>query len=72
MTRFDDRAKRIREFRIAVMDQVPASLKDAPLIHGDIPGDLFHPGFIGMLRDPGNLNAAALQTDKSHRTARSK
>ena len=58
MTGFDNRAKQIREFRIAVMDEVPASLKKAPLIHGDVPGDLFHPGFIGMGRDPGDLNAA--------------
>ena len=33
MTRFDNRAKRIRELRIAVMDEVPASLEEAPLIN---------------------------------------
>jgi len=65
MTRCDDRAKRICEFRIAIMDEVPASVKKAPLIHGDIPGDLFHPGVIRMSRDPGDLNATALEVDKS-------
>ncbi len=60
MTRFDDRAKRIREFRIAVMDEVSAALEEAPFVHGDIPSDILHPGFIGMWRDPGDLNATAL------------
>jgi len=61
ITRFDDRAKRIREFRIAGMDEVSAAVEEAPFVHGDIPGDFLHPGFIGMWRDPGDLNATALQ-----------
>ncbi len=59
MARFDDRAKRICEFRIAVMDEVPAAFEKTPFVHDDIPRDLLHPGFIGMRRDPGDLNAAA-------------
>jgi len=46
------------------MAEVPAFLKEAPSIHGDIPGDLLHPSFIGMWRDPGDLNATALKLDK--------
>ncbi len=64
MTRSDERAKGICEFRIAVMDEVSAALEDAPFVHGDIPGDLLHPGFIGMWRDPSDLDATALEMDK--------
>jgi len=64
MTRFDDRAKRFREFRIAAMNEVSAALEGAPFVHGDIPGDLLHPGFIGMWCDPGDLNLTALEVDK--------
>ena len=46
------------------MDEVPASIEETPFVHRDIPGDLLHPGFIGMWRDPGDLNATALQMDK--------
>jgi hypothetical protein len=46
------------------MDEISAIIEKAPFIHGDIPRDLFHPGFIRMLRDSSNLNLAALQTDK--------
>jgi hypothetical protein len=70
MTRFDDRSKRIREFPIAVMDEVSASLEEAPLVHGDISGHLLHPGFIGMWRDPSNLNATTLQTDEKKHVVR--
>jgi hypothetical protein len=59
MTRFYNRTKRIREFCIAVMDEISAALEEAPLVHGDIPGYLLHPDFIGMWRDPGDLNATA-------------
>ena len=52
MTRFDDRAKRIREFRIAVMNEVPASFKKAPFIHGDIPSNLHHPGYSSKTHEP--------------------
>ena len=52
------------------MDEVPAFLKEAPSIHSDIPGDLFHPGFIGMWRNPGNLNATALKLDKEQHVVR--
>jgi hypothetical protein len=30
------------------MDEISATLEEAPFIHGDIPGDLLHPGFIGI------------------------
>jgi len=60
MTRSYDRTKRIREFRIAVMDEVSVALEEASFVHGDISYDLHHPGFIGMWRDPGDLNATAL------------
>ena len=46
------------------MDKISAALEEAPLVHGDISGYLLHPGFIGMWRDPGDLNATALQVDK--------
>ena len=64
MTRFDDRPERIREFSIAVMDEISAAFEEAPLVHGDISGYLLHPSFIGMWRDPSDLNATALQMDK--------
>jgi len=48
------------------MDEISASLKEAPLVHGDISGDLLHPGFIGMGRDSSDLNATALEMDKEH------
>ena len=64
MARSDDRAKGIGEFRIAVMDEVSAALEEAPFVHGEVPGDLLHPGFIGMWHDPGDLNATALQMNK--------
>ncbi len=64
MTRFDDRAKRIREFCIAVMDEISTVFKETPFIHSDIPRDLFHPSLIRMRRDPGHLNATALEKDK--------
>ena len=35
-----------------------------PFIHGDIPGDLHHPDFVGMGRDPGDLHATALEMDE--------
>ena len=60
MSRFDDRAKRIREFRIAVVDEISAIIEETPFIHGDIPRDLFHPLLIRMRCDAGNLNATAL------------
>ena len=63
-TRLDDRTKRIREFRIAVMDEVSTVFEETPFIHGDIPSDLHHPGLIGMLCDPGDLNPTALELDK--------
>ena len=61
LARFDDRAKGIREFRIAVMDEISAITEKPPFIHGCVSGDLFHPGFVGMWRDPRDLNATALQ-----------
>ncbi len=64
MTRFDDRTKRIREFRIAVMNEVSTVFEETQFVHGDIPRDLLHPGFIGMCCDPGDLNAAALEMDE--------
>ena len=63
MIRFDDRAKRIREFCITVVDEISAIIEKTTFIHGDIPRDLHHPGFIGMWRDPGDLNATALEMD---------
>jgi hypothetical protein len=58
-TRSDDSAERIREFRIAIMDEIKAIFENSPFVHRDIPGNLFHPGFIGMWRDPGALHEAA-------------
>jgi hypothetical protein len=65
MTRSYDRTKRICEFRIAVVDEISAALEEAPLVHTDIPGYLLHPGFIGMWRDPCDLNETALLMDKN-------
>ena len=45
-----DRTKRVRELGIAVMDEIPATPKETPFVHGDIPSDLLHPGFIGVYR----------------------
>ena len=64
MARFDDRAKRICEFRIAVMDEIPAAFEKTPFVHGDIARDLLHSGFIGMWRDPSDLNTTALKMNK--------
>ena len=46
------------------MDEISAALEEALFVHRDIPGDLHHPGFIGMGRDTGDLNATALQMYK--------
>ena len=72
MARFDDRAKRICEFRIAVMDKIPAAFEETPFVHRDIPRDLLYPGFIGMWRDPGNFVATALQMDKEQYVVRAR
>ena len=45
------------------MDGISAALEKAPLMHRDIPGYPLRPGFIGMWRDPGDLNATAVQMD---------
>ena len=48
MTRFDDRAKRIRELRIAVMDEISATLEEARVVK------------ILMRLPDGNISAAHL------------
>jgi len=44
--------------------EILAIFEEAPFVHRYISGDLFHPGFIGMWRDPGDFNATALQMDE--------
>ena len=46
------------------MDEISAALEESPLVQGHVSGDLLHPGFIRMVRDPGDLNASAVEKDK--------
>ena len=64
LARFNDRAKGIREFRIAVMDEITAITEKTPFVHGHVSGDLFHPSFIRMRRDSRDLNATTPEMDK--------
>ena len=51
------------------MDEIPAAFEETPFVCGDTPRDLLYLGFIGMWRDPGDLTATALDTDKDqHKT----
>ena len=46
------------------MDKVSAALEEPPFIHCDIPGDLLHPGIMGMWRDAGDLHTTAVEMDE--------
>ena len=70
MARFDDRAKRIREFRIAVIDEIPAIIEKTPFVHGHVSGHLFHPLLIRMRRDARNLDITALKMNKEKHVLR--
>ena len=43
------------------MDEIPAITEKAPFVHGDIPGDLLHPGFIRVRCHSCNFNLAAFK-----------
>ena len=51
VTRFDDSAKRIREFRIAIMDEIPANTEKSPFVHRAITSDLIYPMIVRMRCD---------------------
>ena len=46
------------------MDDVAAITKKTLFVHGQVSGDLFHPSFIGIWCDAGDLDLTALKMDK--------
>jgi len=52
------------------MDEISTALEEAPFVDAGIFGDLLHPRFIGMRRDPSDLNATALEMDEEQHIER--
>src|SRR5712691_241143 len=51
-------------FPVSVMDEVLPRSQEAPLFHGDIAGDLHHPGLIGMRCHPRDMHFPCAEPDK--------
>lgn len=60
----DDRAKGLRLLRIAVMDQIPTVVEDAPSFHRHVARYLLHPALIRMDRHTSDLPLATLKVDE--------
>ena len=51
-------------FPIPVMDQVVAGREEAPLLHREVAGDLYHPLFMRMRCDPGDRYLPGAEPEK--------
>lgn len=60
----DNPAEGMCVFAIPVMQQVSVGLEETPAIHRHVPGNLLHPDFSGVTRDPGDFHATTLNMYK--------
>ena len=60
----DDRAKGLRVLRVAVMDQIPTVVEEAPSFHRHVARHLLHPALIRMDRQTSHLHLATLKVDE--------
>jgi hypothetical protein len=61
LDRFDAPSLQRRELCIAIMQRVPALVKESPCLACCVAGHLLHPHLIRMARDPSQTDTATLQ-----------